>query len=161
MRAPASGFIRNGLRARRGWSVRAGSCARAIGLEIVGGIPESAFSSNGGTDETRTRPVEACWRFAAVFYATSYPAKPGEQTRTNVNDLDRETLICSNFPVGYCAHNGLVPGSVQAGPPAFAREARSCLESPRGEGGLGPRAQLGKPRRTEGRSVSRAKAKTD
>ena len=27
------------------------------------------------TNETRTRPVEACWRFSAVFYATNYPAE--------------------------------------------------------------------------------------
>ena len=31
--------------------------------------------SEMGPDETQTRPVEACWRFAAVFYATSYPAE--------------------------------------------------------------------------------------
>ena len=33
------------------------------------------YPDSGLNDETRTRPVEACWRFAAVFYATSYPAE--------------------------------------------------------------------------------------
>lgn len=41
--------------------------------------------------------VEAYWRFAAVCRATSYPAEPPEQTCTNVNDLDRETLILLEF----------------------------------------------------------------
>jgi hypothetical protein len=36
--------------------------------------------------------------FAAVFYATSYPAEARDQTRTNVNDLDRETLILLELP---------------------------------------------------------------
>ena len=60
-------------------------------------LAESAFTQIAAlTDETRTL-VEACWRFAVVFYATSYPP-PREQTRTNVNDLDRETLILFEFP---------------------------------------------------------------
>lgn len=31
------------------------------------------YPDSGLNEETRTRPVEACWRFVAVFYATSYP----------------------------------------------------------------------------------------
>ena len=31
------------------------------------------YPDSGLNDETRTRSVEASWRFAAVFYATSYP----------------------------------------------------------------------------------------
>jgi hypothetical protein len=27
------------------------------------------------TDETQTRPIEACWWFAVVFHATRYPAE--------------------------------------------------------------------------------------
>jgi len=48
-------------------------------------------------DETQTRPVEACWRFVAVFHATSYPAETREQTRTNVKYLDREALTLLEF----------------------------------------------------------------
>ena len=33
--------------------------------------------------------------------------------RTNVNDLDRETLILFDFPGRSCAYNGLVPVRVQ------------------------------------------------
>jgi hypothetical protein len=55
------------------------------------------YPDSGLNEETRTRPVEACWRFAAVFHATSYPPETREQTRTNVNDLDREMLILLEF----------------------------------------------------------------
>jgi hypothetical protein len=33
------------------------------------------YPDSGLTVETRTIPVEACWRFAAVFYAASYPSE--------------------------------------------------------------------------------------
>ena len=33
------------------------------------------YPDSGLADETRTRPVEVCWRFAATFHATNYPAE--------------------------------------------------------------------------------------
>jgi hypothetical protein len=36
-------------------------------------LAEPALLDSGLNDEMGTRPVEACWRFAAAFYASSYP----------------------------------------------------------------------------------------
>ncbi|GAC1559748.1 MAG: hypothetical protein NVS2B7_34250 [Herpetosiphon sp.] len=57
------------------------------------------WPDSGMTDETQTRPVEAL--FGSLRRSSMPPVirqKPREQTRTNVHDLDRETLILLECP---------------------------------------------------------------
>ena len=53
--------------------------------------------SEMGPDETQTRPVEACWKFVAVFMPPVIRQKPREQTCTNAHDLDGESLNLHDF----------------------------------------------------------------
>jgi hypothetical protein len=50
------------------------------------------------TDETRTRPIGPVGGLRRSSMPPVIRQKPREQTRTNVNDLDRETLILFEFP---------------------------------------------------------------
>ena len=58
-------------------------------------FPQPAFNPYSGLKRTKSRTLFAV---RGDFYAASYPAETREQTRTNVNDLDRETLILREFP---------------------------------------------------------------
>jgi hypothetical protein len=52
------------------------------------------------TDEMQTRAVGACWQFAAVFHATSYPAKTpvNKPAQTSMILLEKRRF-CSIFLV--------------------------------------------------------------
>ena len=85
--------------------------------------------------------TEACWRFAAVSHPPVIRQKPREQTRTNVNDLDRETLNLLELPgrvLRSCEYSIAVPTArricVQRCKKSFATQS---INERRGVGNVG------------------------